>query len=88
MPWRLTDRRRELQAATKGTELRFKFKVKISIRILVSPVSAFQNLIFSAPALFDSDLPFPIFYFPKFSLFLPCLVRFFAFCAFCGGLKA
>ena len=48
-------------------------------------------------ALFDSYLRFPIFYFPKFHLFRPCLVRFELKtyplklkpkpCAFCGGFE-
>ena len=35
-------------------------------------------------ALVDPNRRFPIFYFPKFHLFRPCLDRFCAFCAFCG----
>jgi len=42
-----------------------------SIRIFVSQFSTFPSFIFSSPALFDPDLRFPIFHFPKFPLFLP-----------------
>jgi len=61
-----------------------------SIRFLVSQFSPFRIFLFSVPALFgfcvsrvfrgpalvDPDLRFSSFYFPKFHLFRPCLVRF------------